>query len=252
MATTLGKETFNLNKGEYSDKLGRIINNHRVNSKLIGDPADFILRSCRLTETWMKLAGDPDVKVYLRNIDIAGGRKVKMLSLERNDTKQPISKSKLIDALYPVKKIATTATPEEKHYNAVKGAMRNAVHYQLKAFRDVIQLPCTCYLSGTHIRRGMKTDVDHLGTSFSELADKFIALKGLTYTDISLQGPPTRKTFRDQQLWSEWTQYHLQHARFALVCASANRSKGSEGYTTPECLYGSFKAEDPNDLSLDF
>jgi hypothetical protein len=249
---TIGRDTFDLTKKDYTAKLGRIISNHRANGKLIGEPAEFVLRSCRLTETWEKLARDPDVAVYLRNVDIAGGRKVKMLSLERGGTKQPVSKSKLVDALYPVKKIATTATEEEKHYNAVKGAMRNAVHYQLKAFRDSVQLPCVCNITGTYIRRGMKTDVDHLETSFSELADKFIALKGLTYADVTLQGPPTGKTFRDKQLWGEWTAYHLQFARFALVCASANRSKGSEGYKTPEELYGSFKSNDPNELSLDF
>jgi hypothetical protein len=248
----IGKDTFDLTKKDYTAKLGRIISNHRANSKLIGEPAEFVLRSCRLTETWEKLARDPDVVVYLRNVDIAGGRKVKMLSLERGGTKQPISKSKLVDALYPVKKIATTATVEEKHYNAVKSAMRNAVHFQLKSFRDAVQLPCVCTITGKYIRPGMRTDVDHIGTSFSELADRFVALKKLTYADIALQGPPTGKHFKDKQLWVEWEAYHLAFARFALVCASANRSKGSEGYKTPEELYGSFKAEDPETLSLDF
>ena len=252
MATTLGKETFNLNKGEYSDKLGRIISNHRANSKLIGEPCEFVLRSCRLSEQWMKLAGDPEVKVYLRNVDIAGGRKVKMLSLERGGTKQPVSKSKLIDALYPAKKVATTATQEEKHYNAVKAAMRNGVSDQLKTFRESVKLPVLCYLSGMHIRMGTKTDVDHVGKSFSEICDTFLRQKVLFYTDIALIGPPTAKRFKSDQLWAEWKAYHEFHARYALALASANRSKGSDGYATPLYLYGSFKAETPEDLSLDF
>ena len=250
--TAIGKETFDLNKGEYAKKLGAIIANHRANSKLIGEPAKFVLRSCRLTEQWGKLAGDPETLVYLRNVEIAGGRKVKMLTLERGGTRQPISKSRLVDALYPVKTIATTATAEEKHYNAVKGAMRNAVHHQLKAFRDSVVLPCVCSITGRQIRRGMRTDIDHCGMSFSEIADRFVASRGLTYAEIGLTGPPTNKSFSDKTLWREWESFHEEHARFAIVYASANRSKGSDGYRTSEDLYGSFKAEDPEAMSLDF
>jgi hypothetical protein len=46
--------------------------------------------------------------------------------------------------------------------------------------------------------------------------------------------------------------YHLEHARFSLVCASDNRSKGASGYQTPEELIGSFAKESPEDLALDF
>ena len=249
---TIGKTTFDLTKKDYSTKLGNIIGNHRSNSKIIGEPASFILRSCRLTEQWGKMAGDPEVAVYLRSVEIAAGRKVKMVSLERGATKQPVPKAKLVDALYPVKKMATTATPEEKHFNAVKGAMRLAVAHQLQAFRTAVKLPTVCSITGKHIRKGVKADVDHCGMSFSELADRFVASKGLVYADIALQGPPTGKTFRDKQLWGEWVVFHLEHARFSLVCASANRSKGADGYKTHEELMGSFAAENPDDLSLDF
>jgi len=249
---TLGKETFDLNKGEYNDKLGRVISNHRVNSRLIGEPAEFILRSCRLTEQWSKLGGDPEALVYLRNVDIAGGRKVKMISLERGGSRQPVSKAKLVDALYPAKKIATSATEEERHYNKVKVSMRGAVSDQLKAFRNSVELPVVCYLSGFHIRKGVKADVDHVGISFSELADSFLSSKGLRYTDIALVGPVTAKRFKDAVLWREWGEYHLTHAKYALVCASSNRSKGADGYETPDSLYGSFAAESPEDLSLNF
>ncbi len=248
----LGKDTFNLNKGQYSEKLGRIISNHRANSKIIGEAADFVLRSCRLTDQWSKMANDPEVKVHLRNIEIAGGRKIKMLSLERGTTKQPVPKQKLIDSLYPTKRIATSATPEEKHFNAVKASMRNAVSMQLKAYRDTVELPYACPETGKMIRPGMRSDVDHVGVSFSEIADRFIESKGLTYTEIVLKGPPTAKVFKDQKLWAEWTAFHLANARFALVCASANRAKGASGYQTPPALYGTFKSDDPEVVSLDF
>jgi hypothetical protein len=88
--------------------------------------------------------------------------------------------------------------------------------------------------------------------TFSEICDNFVREKGLNYSLITLKGPPTAKVFLDRDLWEQWIAYHLQKARYSLVCASANRSKGSDGYKTPEDLYGSFKSDDPEALSLDF
>jgi hypothetical protein len=249
---TIGKDTFGISKTEFSQKFGKIVQNFRANSRVIGEPRDFILRACKLTEQWGKMAADGEVVVYLRNLDIAGGRKVKMVSLERGNTKQPVPKQKLLDALYPPKKIATSATPEEKHYNAVKAAMRGGITYQLKAYRDSCTLPCVCYLSGKQIRPGMKTDIDHIGMTFSEICDAFISEKGLKYSLVTLKGPPTAKVFADSELWEQWVAYHLQHARYSLTLASANRSKGCGDYTTPPELIGSFKTDDPESLSLDF
>lgn len=249
---TIGKQTFNLTRKDYSEKLSRIIDNHRMNARLIGEPKEFVLRSCRLCPSWVKMASDPSIEVYLRNIEIATGRKIKMVSLERGGSKQPVSKAKLLDALYPPKKIKTSATPEEKHYNAVKCAMRDGISGQLKDFRLAAKLPTTCYLTGKELRKGHKTDVDHVGLSFSEIADSFLSERGVVYTDVALVGPPTAKRFRDSELWLEWQSYHLAKARFSLVCASANRSKGAGDYTTPEDLYGSFSKQDPEDLALDF
>jgi hypothetical protein len=198
------------------------------------------------------LANDPETLVYLRNLEIAGGRKVKMLSLERSGTQQPIPKAKLVSALYPAKKIATTATPEEKHYNAVKVAMRGGIYYQLKAFRDSCNLPCICSITGKKIIPGNRTDVDHVGMTFSEIADRFFQEKGLKYSAVILKGPPTAKVFADSVLWQEWVAYHMAHARYSLTLASANRSKGCGDYQTPSELLGSFSKEDPEDLALDF
>ena len=249
---TIGKDTFGMTKTNFNEKLTRIINNHRAGSLIIGEPSDFVLRACRLTERWKKLSTNPDVQVRLRNLDIANGRKVKMISLELGTTRQPVGKSKLVDELYPVKKIATTATPEEKHFNAVKAAMRGGVMDQLKEFRNTVCLPTTCAVSGLKIRKGQRTDVDHIGLTFSEISDDFIAKNELKYTEITLIGPPSAKKFKDTELWELWKEFHRAFAKFALVHESVNRSKGSDGYSTPVELYGSFAAETPDDLSLDF
>lgn len=249
---SIGKQTFDLTKKDYSEKISRIIDNHRLNSRIIGEPKEFILRSCRLCQTWAKLAGDPEVEVYLRNVEIATGRKIKMISLERGGSKQPVSKAKLVDFLFPPKKIKTSATLEEKHFNSVKAAMRDGISTQMKEFRSSVKLPALCPITGKELKRGHKIDVDHSGISFAEIADCFLIGNGLVYTDIALVGPPTAKRFRDSELWARWKDFHLSQANLSLVCSSANRAKGSGDYETPGELYGSFSKQDPEDLSLDF
>ena len=249
---TLGKDTFGINKTEFNQKISKIINNHRAGSRIIGEPKEFILRCCRLTERWSKLANDQETLVFLRYNEIAGGRKIKMIHLERGTTKQPVPKNQILDALYPPKKTATTATPEQKHFNSVRFAMRFAITYQLKAFRDSCTLPTICGISGKKILPGARTDVDHVGLAFSEIADSFLAEKNLKYTDITLKGPPTAKVFTDSKLWAEWTAYHMAKARYSLTLSSSNRSKGCGNYQTPAELLGSFKSDDPDSLSLDF
>jgi hypothetical protein len=98
----------------------------------------------------------------------------------------------------------------------------------------------------------MRTDVDHTGVPFSEIADIFMLQNKLKYTDIALIGPPTAKRFRSDSLWESWKKFHNEKARYAIVLASANRSKGCGEYQTPESLYGSFSAASVEDLSLDF
>jgi hypothetical protein len=246
------RETLGLNKGEFTKRVSRIIDNNRANSRLIGEPREFVLRVCRLSERWEKLAQRVDTQVYLRYVDMAGGRRVKMLSLEGGGSKQPVPKAKLVEDLYPTKKIATTATLEEKHFNAVKAAMRHAVGQQLKDYKKTTSYPIECLVTGRLLRKGARVDIDHHGKPFSQLADEFISENMLTYCEISLQGPPSAKKFKDAILWEAWQAFHHQHARFAIVCASANRSKGASGYATPVELIGSFKPVEDDEIDLDF
>jgi hypothetical protein len=246
------KETLELNKGEFTKKLGRIIDNHRANSRVIGEPREFVLRSCRLTEKYISMSQRTDVILCLRYIDLAGGRRVKMLSLEAGGTKQPIPKAKLIEALYPTKKIATTATLEEKHFNAVKAAMRRAVDKQLKDYKATTSYPIECLVTGRLLRKGTRVDVDHYGKPFSQIADEWVSHNMMTYSEIILFGPPTGKKMKDDILWESWKEWHREHARFAVVCAKANRSKGAAGYATPVELLGTFKAQAEDEIDLDF
>ena len=245
-------------KGSFSDTLSSIITNHRAGSRLVGKPAQFVLEACRMTNQWSTVSNRADVEVRVVNQQV-GPRKVKMLALRstsdkgngRHDVLLP--KNKLVDALFPTKKREVLDTPENRHFKKVRGAMRLSISYQMKKARESIDWGfAECCNTGHLLRKGMKIDIDHYGTSFSELCDQWLAFEGLTYCDISLVGPPNSKRIKDKELEHSWIDYHYKRANLRPSLASANRSKGAEGYMTPLERIGSFKAQDEDEMSLDW
>ncbi len=249
---SIAKETLGLGKGEFSKKIGQIVDAHRANSKIIGKPKDFILTCCRLTSKFQKVANEPDVVVKLRNMEI-GPRNVKCIHLCRSDGfEQPVPRGQLTDQLYPPRKTVNHATPEKKHALAVRGAMRQAVDYQLKAYRLKSSYPLTCWATEKMIRKGMRWDVDHINKPFVQLCDEFIAYNEMTYCEVALIGPPNMKRFKERGMWSAWQLYHESHARLAPTLPKANRSAGSGEYQASEALIGSFAGTEEDDLDIDF
>ena len=249
---TVAKTALGLGKGEFQKKLGNIVDTHRVGTKLIGKPRDFVLTACRLSDRFSKVANEPGIEVRVRNMK-AGPRQVKVIMLKREDGfEQPVPRGQLVDQLYPPRKTVKHANPEKKHAMAVRGAMRSAVDIQMKDYRKTLQYPLTCYHTEKMIRRGMRMDVDHIVKPFVQLCDEFIEANDLTYCDVPLIGPPNLKRFKDTVLWRAWQLYHECHARLAPSLPKANRGAGSGTYEASEALIGSFAKKDGEDIDMDF
>jgi len=249
---TVAKTALGLGKGEFQKKLGNIVDTHRVGTKLIGKPRDFVLTACRLSDRFSKVANEPGIEVRVRNMK-AGPRQVKVIMLKREDGfEQPVPRGQLVDQLYPPRKTVKHANPEKKHAMAVRGAMRSAVDIQMKDYRKTLQYPLTCYHTERMIRRGMRMDVDHIVKPFVQLCDEFIEASDLTYCDVPLIGPPNLKRFKDTVLWRAWQLYHECHARLAPSLPKANRGAGAGTYEASEALIGSFAKKDGEDIDMDF
>lgn len=249
---SVAKEALGLNKGEFSKKIGQIVDAHRAGTKIIGKPKDFILLACRLCDRFAKVANEPEVTVKVLNMRI-GPRKVKCIHLCRSDGfKQPVPRGQLTNLLYPPRKTVRHASPEKKHALAVRAAMRTAVDLQLRKFRKAVRMPAECVHTGKIIRQGTPWDVDHIGKPFVQLCDEWVELQGLKYLDLSLKGPPNLKVFKDDKLQKHWKLWHETHATLAPALRKANRSAGSGEYQASEALLGSLKKEDPDDVDLDF
>ena len=246
------KTALGLGKGEFQKKIGNIVDAHRANTKLIGKPRDFVITACRLSDRFSKVANEVGVEVRLKNLQ-AGPRKVKVIVLKRPDGfEQPVPRGQLVDQLYPPRKTVRHASPEKKHSQAVRGAMRTAVDIQLRDYRKTLQYPVTCYHTEKMIRRGMRVDIDHIGKPFVQLCDEFMAANKLTYCDVPLIGPPNLKKFKDQVLWRAWQLFHEMHARLAPSLPRANRGAGAGTYEASEELVGSFERKDNEDIDMTF
>jgi len=249
---SVAKTALGLGKGEFQKKLGNIVDSHRVGSKLIGKPRDFVLTACRLSTRFSKMANEPEVEVRVRNMK-AGPRQVKVIMLKREDGfEQPVPRGQLVDQLYPPRKTVRHANPEKKHAMAVRASMRAAVDSQLRDYRKTLKYPVTCYHTERMIRRGMRVDIDHIGKPFVQLCDEFIASQNLTYCEVPLIGPPNMKRFKDSTLWGAWQLYHEMHARLAPSLPKANRGAGAGTYEASEALIGSFAKQSEEDLDIDF
>lgn len=246
------KEALGLNKGEFTKKLGNVVDAHRANTKIIGKPRDFVLTACRLSSRFSKMANEPNVEVRLRNMKV-GPRNVKVLHLKREDGfEQPVPRGQLTAELYPPRKTVNHARPEKKHAMAVRAAMRTAVDYQLRQFRKSVRLPAECVHTHKPIRLGIKWDVDHIGKPFVQLCDEWVEMQGLTYIDLSLKGPPNLKKFKDDKLQSHWILWHETHATLAPALSRANRSVGSGLYEANESIIGSWETQDGEGIDLNF
>ena len=245
-------------KGSFSKTLTAIITNHRAGAKLIGKAALFVLSSCRMCDKWSGVANRACTEVRIANKQI-GPRKVKMIVLRTISEKDKkshdimVPKQQLVDALFPAKKREATDTPENAHYKKVRGAMRNAVSYQMKKARENIDWGfAECCNTGKLLRQSMKIDIDHFGSCFAELCDQWLAFEGLTYCDVTLSGPPNSKRIKEKDLESSWMNFHYKRAHLLPSLASANRSKGADDYATPVERIGTFKATSEDEMSLDW
>lgn len=240
-----------MNKTEFGKKFSYLVRKYAARTYILGKDKKFIIESCSKVDRYQTLAKEEDIQVTVGYQKISNNRRVKMIFLKRKGTKfkVPVSKAKVLEALYPTKRRKKTS-PEKMHRTKVIAAMRNMVAYQLKEYRSSLEYPLVCWRSQEVIRRGMKCDVDHIHKPFIQLAEEWLKEQKLTFCGLNLKGPVNNKIFVDPEKVDSWLSYHREHSRFALVLAKYNRSAGCGEYTPDAELVGSFK--ESKGLSLDF
>lgn len=236
-----------MNKGEFGKAVTKIVKKYPCRMEILGEDKDLILESCKKVSRYQKLASEEGVIVKTGWHQLPNKRKVKMIFLSRKGTRFriPVSKSVLVETLYPTKRRGNSQSPEKVHRGKVLQAMRNMVAYQLSDYRNSLSYPLTCWRSQRRIIKGMKCDVDHIGDPFVKIAEDFLDEKSLKFAEVILAGTVNDKRFKDPELQEEWEDFHEERACLALVLSSVNRSAGSGDYSSREELLGSFSMSLP-------
>jgi hypothetical protein len=105
----------------------------------------------------------------------------------------------------------------------VKDAMRKAIKYQTKEFRDSVRDECQeCGEEGY----GLDLEVDHT-PNFTVIAKVFIEKYGEEYLIKNVSKAPTEDIwyFINDKLKNEWCEYHLKKATLRLLCTSCHDKK---------------------------
>lgn len=212
-----------MKKTAINKKISQIIKSYSVNTKLDNIDSDFFFSLFKTTEK-LNYIEKNHYFLYVANYKISGGRYVKMLFASDGHRKIPISKSKLLNELFPKK---SKLTIEESHINNVKIAARNVINPQIKEYRENISLPIICPLSLKKINNWKFIHIDHV-IPFSKLFNDWLDSLGISPLDIELCGPKNFKTFKDIYLKNSWYEFHKRHADLQCVNAKHNILKSNK------------------------
>jgi 5-methylcytosine-specific restriction endonuclease McrA len=108
----------------------------------------------------------------------------------------------------------------ENPLHRVKQALRKAIKYQTKEFRDSVKDECQeCGEEGY----GLDLEVHHI-PDFIEIANIFIKKYGEEYLIKNVLKAPTEDIwyFINEKLENEWCEYHLKEATLRLLCTSCH------------------------------
>jgi hypothetical protein len=223
-----------MNKTETGKKYSQILTHFFVGKEVTGESREFLLGLLFQTSRYGLKAQQPGVKLMVRMVEVAQGRRVRMFCLEGDSltnpgkfSQIPVSKSKVIDEVFP-KRVPADKT--KLKVSQVRQALRIAVEDQIRDFRRSVKFPCLCMETGKFLKKSDHTHVDHTGIPFVQLVEDWMTLNDLYYTKLPLVGPPTAKRLLDPELTPSWQNYHREFATLALVDASANMSKGASNW----------------------
>jgi|GEM_PF-2003545 len=111
----------------------------------------------------------------------------------------------------------------ENPLHRVKQAMRKAVKYQIKEFRESVRNECQeCGEEGY----GLDLEVDHT-PNFIEIAANFIKKyeEKVLLESVSKLATQDIWTFNNKEIEADWCEYHLKDANLRLLCITCHKKK---------------------------
>lgn len=230
-----------MNKTEFTKFYSEVLAKSPVNREIRQDFVDVLTPFLSNSTLYATKMSRPNLKLIPRIREFGYKKKQKFLCLVEQDGKElVVSKTKLINSLYP-KKVKNT---EKEHRAEVIKILRHLVKDQMDCYRMLIKKAIkeladnkqlvaakklnTCPLSGRSLN-SCKVAVDHI-VPFIKLVDDWMLLQNLTFEGIKLKGRGNSKYFEDTQLMASWQEYHAVNSSLQLTCSDANLKASSKGY----------------------
>ena len=211
-----------MKKNEVNNIISHIVKKYNINSKILGEDSIKIFELLELCPKLNYIKSEY-YYLYVSNYKIPG-RNIKMIFATDGRKKIPLSKSKIINELFPPK-----INKVSYHINNVKKAARNIIKNQISNFREGISLPLICPLSHKKLTNWKLIHVDHK-IPFSILFSNWLDENRLSPLDIKLKGGVNNKTFADINLTNNWYLYHQEKSILQCVHYKANLEKSNKLY----------------------
>lgn len=211
-----------MNKNQFSIKWKSLCDYYDVDSIIGQEDLQWLFSTLSMTKTYKKISPNTHY-ITLKYFKIKNFSRVKMfhaISLFQDGVEIPIAKTKVINQLYPPKKIK-----KSNHVNDVKSASRNVVQPQIKEFRKQVKLPIICPLSGIKLTNWKDIHIDH-SYPFILMFNEWMDINELKFDDIQLKGYRNSKTFKLKNFEESWYDYHEKNSILQAVHKKANMSKG--------------------------
>lgn len=105
--------------------------------------------------------------------------------------------------------------------------LRNEVQYQIDQYRESIEFPLICEVSGETINR-INCHIDHIHPdTFSNIAESWLLATGYSPDSIEITHKDKyggRSSIKDRTIASQWKTYHQSNAKLRPVSIKANLS----------------------------
>lgn len=113
----------------------------------------------------------------------------------------------------------------QSSYGKVCEALRFSVRSQLIAFREKLQLPTKCAISGKDIIHRRDLHIDHK-VPFWWLLQVFAEVQQVDLSQLDTVGSGETLILVDQEVTRAFEAFHLAHAELQPSCKAANGQKG--------------------------
>jgi hypothetical protein len=220
------------NKSQFGKEWSRIVSQYEVGTTLSNSDKRFVSEVCAKVDRFRRVLNRYNVEFRIVQ-KVFNGRKVKGLVIASTSSRYEvwIGKSYLMDRLFPKKNLPDPGKVNRK--NALR-ALRNIIEPQVELYRRRVSNNPVIRsdFSGKPILGPYH--VDHV-YPFIRLVEEWCRDNGIDLERVPVKCKGVSCKLESVEMSESWFEYHSVKAKFQVLDASENISKGSRYYGNSSC-----------------